>query len=214
MDYSVLSPHVGTWALRDHHLGDASLRGGAINWGNVGSRLSSALSSTGRWLSNAGHRFVNSNTFQQIKKGFNDSGVVQNVANLAGETLNSLTEIGRLKLQQDIDKLRRRALGEDGGGAASQAELLALVQALQAQLAAGEQPPAGGPSAPMVPTTRPMPEMVTPVGGPRPVTLDLPPGGERPPAAKRRRKRPAYWRDRLSTLSGTGVATSSRRLCY
>ncbi|AOW42077.1 pVI [Pigeon adenovirus 2a] len=216
MDYAALSPHVGSWALRDHHLGDSSLRGGAINWGNLGSRLSSALTSTGRWLSNAGHRFVNSNTFNQIKQGIKDSGVIQNAANLAGETLSALTDIGRLKLQQDIEKLRRKALGEDGPS--SQAELLGLIQALQAQLAArvDEQPtvspPTAAPSVPLVPTTRPIPEMVTPVGVTQhtPATLDLPP----PPPVKRRRKRPANWRDRLNSISGTGVSASSRRMCY
>ncbi|AOC84070.1 pVI protein [Fowl aviadenovirus E] len=229
MDYAALSPHVGSWALRDGHLGDSSLRGGAINWANVGSRLSSALGTAGRWISNQGNRFLNSQTFGQIKQGIKDSGVIRNVANLAGETLGALTDIGRLKLQQDLEKLRRKALGEDGP--ASQAELQALIQALQAQVAAGESAPASAPTAsappdpspPLRPTTRPIPEMVTEVRPPvtssapavpetdRPMTLEM-----RPPAAKRRRKRPApgSWRSRLNSLSGNGVATSRRRMCY
>lgn len=219
MDYAALSPHVGAWAVRDDYLGDSSLRGGAINWGNIGSRLSSALSSTGRWLYNTGNRFVNSNTFQQIKQGINDSGVIRNAANLAGETLNSLTEIGRLKLQQDIEKLRRKALGEDGP--VSQAELQALVQALQAQMAGGPQvsPPAqeAGPPAPTVPTTRPIPEMVTEVRAPsaaatdRPTTLEYIPNRDK---RRRKRPRPNSWRARLNSMSGSGVATSTKRMCY
>lgn len=228
MDYAALSPHVGGWALRDGYLGDSSLRGGAINWSNVGSRLSSALGTAGRWMFNQGNRFLNSNTFGQIKQGFKDSGVIRNVANLAGETLGALTDIGRLKIQQDLEKLRRKALGEDGP--ATQAELQALIQALQAQVAAGESVPSTAPTvAPSVPsevprpTTRPIPEMVTEVRPPvtssapavpetdRPTTLEM-----RPPPAKRRRKRPApgSWRSRLNTLSGNGVATSRRRMCY
>lgn len=227
MDYAALSPHVGGWALREHHLGTSTLRGGAINWSNIGSRLSSALNTTGRWLYNTGNRFVHSNTFNQIKQGFKDSGIVRNVANLAGETLGALTEIGRLKLQQDLEKLRRKALGEDGP--ASQAELQALIQTLQAQLAAGDPKSsaaaaaaATAPAAPVVPTTRPIPEMVTEVNPPitssapavpvvdTPTTLDLPP----PTKRRRKRARPGSWRARLNTLSGTGVHTSSKRMCY
>ncbi|AGX93308.1 pVI [turkey adenovirus 4] len=224
MDYAALSPHVGGWALRDDHLGDSSLRGGAINWGNLGSRLSSALSTAGRWMYNQGNRFLHSNTFGQIKQGFKDSGVIRNVANLAGETLGALTDIGRMKLQQDLEKLRRKALGEDGP--ASQAELQALIQALQAQVAASDSSASAAPSsqpaasAPLRPTTRPIPEMVTEVRPPvtssapavpetdRPMTLEMRP--------KRRRKRPTpgSWRSRLNTLSGNGVATSTKRMCY
>ncbi|QJP03678.1 pVI [Aviadenovirus cerasi] len=231
MDYAALSPHVGGWALRDDHLGDSSLRGGAINWGNLGSRISSALGSTGRWLYNPGNRFLHSNTFGQIKQGFKDSGVIRNVANLAGETLGALTDIGRLKLQQDLEKLRRKALGEDGP--ATQAELQALIQALQAQVAAGDSPaaPAAGPAAspPLCPTTRPIPEMVTEVRPPvtssapavpetdRPTTLEMRPPPPTPPTRRtRRRKRPApgSWRTRLNSLSGNGVASSAVRMCY
>lgn len=204
MDYASLSPHVGSWALRDDLLGNSSLRGGAINWGNLGSRLSSALSSTGKWLYNAGNRFVHSGTFNQIKQGLKDSGVVRNAAQLAGETINALTDVGRLKLQQDIERLRRRALGEDAPP--SQADLQAMIAALQAQLAS-QSAPAEKPAPPTVPMTRPIPEMATPVD--RPTTLEL-----GPPRPKRRRKRPAGWRGRLDSLTGTGVSTASRRVCY
>lgn len=223
MDYAALSPHVGSWSLRDECLGDSSLRGGAINWGNLGSRLSSALSTSGRWLYNAGNRFIHSNTFNQIKQGIKDSGVIKNAANLAGETINALTDIGRLKLQQDLEKLRRKALGEEGPP--SQAELQSLIAALQAQLSASSAPPAASTlempvPTPLVPTTRPIPEMVTQVlppvnsSGPSlpadvPTTLEL-----GPPAPKRRRKRPANWRGRLSSLTGSGVRTTTRRVCY
>lgn len=221
------------------------MRGGAINWGNIGSRLSSALSNTGRWLYNAGNKFIHSNTFNQIKQGIKDSGVIQNVANLAGETLSSLTDIGRLKLQQDIERLRRKALGEDGGNV-SQAELAALLSALQGQVgpSTGPQvlpsteanpgpavpapfvpptaPPPPPPSAPLVPMTRPMPGMETPVLPPitssapavptdTPTTLEY-----LPPRDKRRRKRPASgtWRTKLNSITGSGVSTKSRRMCY
>lgn len=241
MDYAALSPHVGSWALRDDHLGDSSLRGGAINWGNLGSRLSSALSSTGRWIYNAGNRFVHSQAFNQIKQGIKDSGVIQNAANLAGETLSALTDIGRAKLQQDLEKLRRKALGEDGPP--NTAELQALIAMLQAQLAGTPQtipvnePPAGTPT-PLVPTTRPIPGMVTevlpppaPTTRPMPgmVTEVLPPVNSSapavpidkpttlelgPPRNKRRRKRNLDWRGRLDSMTGSGVNYSSKRMCY
>lgn len=246
MDYGTLSPHVGSWAMRDHNFGDSSMRGGAINWGNLGSRLSSALSSTGRWLYNTGNKFIHSNTFNQIKQGIKDSGVIQNAANLAGETLNSLVDIGKLKLQQDIEKLRRKALGEDGGNV-SQAELAALLAALQSQMGTPSAqvlptpemnagpvgapfvPPTAPPPpppAPLVPTTRPIPGMETPVLPPitssaPAVPVDTPTTLEYLPAQhnKRRRKRPAPssstpWRVKLNSLTGSGVSTSKRRMCY
>ncbi|APY28353.1 minor capsid protein precursor [Psittacine aviadenovirus B] len=220
MDYAVLSPHIGSWALRDHHLGDSSLRGGAINWGNLGSRISSALSTTGRWLYNQGNRFVHSNAFNQFKQGVKDSGIIRNVGNLAGETVNALADIGRLRLQQDLEKLRRKALGEEGPPA-SQAELLSLIQALQAQLASGQSGAPAAESVPTVPTTRPIPSMVTEVHSsstpavPLPVQ-DAPATLEYRPPIKRRRKRArdSSWRNRLDSLTGTGVRTSSRRMCY
>lgn len=230
MDYAALSPHVGSWALRDDVHGNSSLRGGAINWGNIGSRISSALGTTGRWLGNLGNRFIHSNTFNQIKQGIKDSGVIQNAANLAGETVNSLLDIGKLKLQQDLENLRKKALGEQGN--ISQAELQALIAALQSQAAtSGPSPPPNAqvhptpqeiPSTyPMRPTTRPIPELVTEVrpaveppitsSSPAvPVTLDM------PPPAKRRRKRPrnGSWRSRLNSMTGSGVRSTSRRMCY
>lgn len=225
MDYTALSPHVGSWALRDDVHGNSSIRGGAINWGNLGSRISSALGSTGRWLSNAGTRFLNSNTFQQIKQGVKDSGVIKNAANLAGDTVNSLLDIGKLKLQQDLENLRRKALGEQGPP--NVAELQALIAALQSQLNASS--PAAPPTntAPMVPTTRPIPELVTEVrpnttqvveppvtssSAAVPSTLDLPP----PHRAKRPRKRPRVgtWRTRLDSMTGSGVHYLKKRMCY
>ncbi|UIY90551.1 pVI [Duck adenovirus 2] len=237
MDYAALSPHVGSWALRDDVHGNSSLRGGAINWGNIGSRITSGLASTGRWLGNIGNRFIHSNTFSQIKQGIKDSGVIQNAANLAGETVNGLLDIGKLKLQQDLENLRRKALGEQQ---TSPAELAALIAALQSQIGG---PPQSVPPPPPVhheipttypmhppqhlrPTTRPIPEMVTEVkplveppvtsSAPAvPATLDLPP----PPPAKRPRKRPHYssgnsWRARLNSMTGSGVHASRRRMCY
>lgn len=227
MDYAALSPHVGSWALRDDVHGNSSIRGGAINWGSLGSRISSALGSTGRWLSNVGNRFLQSNTFQQIKQGVNDSGVIKNAATLAGDTVNSLLDIGRLKLQNDLENLRRKALGEQGPP--NTAELQALIAALQSQLN-GNAPQNNSThtptSTPIVPTTRPIPELVTevrpntslPVVEPPvtsssasvPSTLDL------PPPRKRAKKRPRYssWRSRLDSMKGSGVRTLTKRMCY
>nr|WGL40804.1 capsid protein precursor pVI [Tawny frogmouth aviadenovirus A] len=233
MDYAMLAPHVGSWALRDERIGNSSMRGGAINWSNLGSRISSALGTAGRWAYNAGNRFYHSNTFQQFKQGLKDSGIVESAGNLVGQTLGALTDIGRQKLQQDLERLRRRALGEDGP-AASAGELQALIAALQQQantpVPLPETSASAEPAAPLVPTTRPIPEMVTEVRGDkpqtleyihpstRPTTLEMPvPAETSAPPAKRRRKRArpsGNWRSRLDSLSGSGVRTSMRRLCY
>ncbi|ADE58398.1 pVI [Fowl aviadenovirus E] len=131
MDYAALSPHVGSWALRDGHLGDSSLRGGAINWANVGSRLSSALGTAGRWISNQGNRFLNSQTFGQIKQGIKDSGVIRNVANPSRgnargahrhrslETAARLREASPQSARRGRTRLAGRAAGAHSGPASS-----------------------------------------------------------------------------------------------
>lgn len=220
MDYAALSPHVGSWAIREDIYGNSSIRGGAINWGNIGSRISSALGTTGRWLGNVGNRFVNSNTFNQIKQGIRDSGVIKNAANLAGETVNGLIDIGKLKLQHDLENLRRKAIGENTQHSVE--ELKSLIASLQAQLGSSEPHKNTSTTHNLRPTTRPIPEMAMEIGNsgvePQinssspsvPSTLDI------PPPAKRPRKKPRYgsWRQRLNTMTGSGVNVSSRRMCY
>ncbi|UVZ42954.1 pVI [Siadenovirus carbocapituli] len=108
--YSSLAPRLGQTTFTAATIGSTELRGGKINWGSLGSSLSNAFKTTGRFLGNQVSRFAKSQTFQDIKRGLHDSGLVRNVAGLAGDTLNSLVDIGRLKLENDLYNLRRKAL--------------------------------------------------------------------------------------------------------
>lgn len=108
--YSNLAPRLGHNTFATISVGSAELRGGKINWGSLGSSISNALRTTGRFLGQTASKFANSRTLQDIKAGINDSGLVRNVAGLAGQTLNSLVDIGRLKVESELDKLRNRVL--------------------------------------------------------------------------------------------------------
>ncbi|BBJ21547.1 capsid protein precursor pVI [Crane-associated adenovirus 1] len=218
MDYGLLSPHIGTWALQDDHLGNSSLRGGAINWSSIGSRITSALNSTGRWLANTGNRFIHSNTFNQIKQGLKDSGIVQNAAQIAGEAVAGLTEIGRLKLQQEIEQLRNKVLNNNKQS--SEQDLAQLLELLRSTKSNDQKDNA---QSEQVPSTYPSPSNFTKdIKDPMqnvsniPSTLEyVDPSIRRVNMPYRRhRKRPANWRNRLNTLSGNGVNTSVKRVCY
>lgn len=108
--YSNLAPRLGQTAYSSISVGSTELRGGKINWGSLGSSISNAFKTTGRFLGNAASRFAKSQAFQDIKQGINDSGLVRNIAGLAGDTLSSLVDIGRLKVDSELQKLRNKAL--------------------------------------------------------------------------------------------------------
>lgn len=108
--YSSLAPRLGQTPFSTSTVGTAELRGGKINWGSLGSSISNAFRNTGRFIGQAASKFAKSQTFQDIKKGLHDSGLVRNVAGLAGDTLSSLVDIGRVKLDSELQKLRNKAL--------------------------------------------------------------------------------------------------------
>lgn len=108
--YSNLAPRLGHSAYASSTVGSGDLRGGKINWGSLGSSISNAFKTTGRYLSKAASKFAKSQAFADIKKGLHDSGVVTNIAGLAGDTINSLVDIGRLKVDNELQKLRNKVL--------------------------------------------------------------------------------------------------------
>ncbi|ACH89473.1 pVI protein [Raptor adenovirus 1] len=108
--YSNLAPRLGQTSFATYSVGSTELRGGKINWGSLGSSISNAFKTTGRFLGNAASRFAKSQAFQDIKQGLNDSGLVRNIAGLAGDTLSSLVDIGRIKVDSELQKLRDKAL--------------------------------------------------------------------------------------------------------
>lgn len=108
--YSNLAPRLGQTSFTTFSVGSVELRGGKINWGSLGSSISNAFKSAGRFISNAASRFGRSQAYQDIKRGIHDSGLIRNAAGLAGETLNSLVDIGRLKVDTELQKLRNKVL--------------------------------------------------------------------------------------------------------
>ncbi|AAL92451.1 pVI [Snake adenovirus 1] len=223
MAYSRLAPHCGL-PVYGHHIGNSEMSGG-FSWSSLGSSLSSGLSRIGSFLGSTAQRIGNSQGFQQAKEGFLKSGVLENVGSLAGQTVSSLADIGRLKLESDLQKLRERALG------AQQQQLPPLTQEQLAQLLASTQTelPSSAPAVPM-PIPAPVPPLVTGVrpGQMRPEVLPpdrgvaLGPLIEEPaprpiavPGSRpRKRKRVRGWGSALEDMLGDGVCYRSKRYCY
>ncbi|QQM18090.1 pVI [Psittacine adenovirus 2] len=106
--YASLAPRLGQTSFAASSVGIADLRGGKINWGSLGSSIANAFKTTGRFFGNAASKFSKSQAYHDIKKGLQDSGLARNVAGLAGETLSSLVDIGKMKLENELQQLRRK----------------------------------------------------------------------------------------------------------
>lgn len=224
--YSSLAPRLGhaTYAASD--IGSAELRGGKINWGSLGSSISNAFRNTGRFLGTTASRFAKSQTFQDIKKGIHDSGLIRNVAGLAGETLSSLVDVGRLKLENELYKLRRKALSSLP--ADQLAQILQNYQQTHDTVVVPEEPTvvvteppeqAATPAAAVVEVQetssakkRPVIEEVQPV---QPVQIvEEVPAPELPVKRMRLRGTGLEWQQQLSNMLGEGVRYTSTKHCY
>lgn len=169
MAFARLAPHCGLTPVYGHYVGNCEMRGG-FSWASLGSTLSSGVKNLGSFLGNTVRKVGNSEAFQQAKQGFLNSGVIENAGSLAGSTINSLVDIGRLKLEQDLMKLRDRAIGRpDEAGTVPP-----ITQEQLAQLLAA----ANTSQAPLAPTVLPEPAEVTvPVA----VSPPVPPPRRLPP---------------------------------
>ncbi|QHB43562.1 MAG: pre-protein VI [psittacine adenovirus 7] len=221
--YSNLAPRLGQTSLPSYSIGTTELRGGKINWGSLGSSISNAFKTTGRFLGNTASKFVKSQAFQDIKQGLNDSGLVRNIAGLAGDTLSSLVDIGRLKLENELQNLRNRALNT------IPADQLAQILANYQQTHDRITPPAAAEALPLPATTE------IPVSRKRPIieevvdddsvgAVNLPNVSVAPTfssVSSLSLKRPRIrgtgeleWQRQLNNMLGQGVKFTSTNQCY
>lgn len=155
-------------------------------------------------MGNALRNVYRSQGFQQAKSGLLKSGVLEHAGNVAGQALNTLTDIGRLKMEQELTKLREKALGPQDTGITNEqlAQLLATMTA-PAPPATVEVSPA--PLGPLAPTAGEALGPLLPPAG-RPVAV---PGGPR-----RKRKRVSGWGAALNDMLGDGVGHGTAKYCY
>lgn len=228
--YTNLAPRLGQTTLTASSIGSVELRGGKINWGSLGSSISSALRNTGRYLKNAVSRFKNSQVYSDIKKGLQDSGVARNVAGLAGETLNSLVDIGRMKVENELDKLRDRVLSTIP--ADQLAQILQNYQQTHDKIKPQEEVlPVLAPLPPLLKSQTVTPaveaEVIQPIeGDSRKRTMDEPASlSDAMPSSTytapfipyKRRIRgtgEAEWQTQLNSMLGQGVRYTSSKHCY
>lgn len=219
--YSSLAPRIGQTTFAASSIGSADLRGGKINWGSLGSSISNAFRTTGRFLGSTASRFAKSQTFQDIKRGIHDSGLVRNVAGLAGDTLNALVDVGKLKLENELYNLRRKALSSIPADQLAQIlqnyqQTHDTITVPQEQVIVTEPPeqaatPASAVAEVIEPATsrkRPVIEEVQPVQ----IVEELP--TEQPVKRMRLRGTGLEWQQQLSNMLGEGVRYTSTKHCY
>lgn len=218
--YSNLAPRLGQTAFTASSIGSTELRGGKVTWGSLGSSLANAFKTTTRFVGNAASRFANSQAFQDIKKGINDSGLIRNVAGLAGDTLNSLVDIGKIKLDSEINKLRRRAL--ESIPADQLAQILQNYEQTHDKIVVPEQTvlPLPAPEVPALTLQeasrkRPHIEEITDEQDNASEIVDQPPVAPVPfKKVKVRGAGESEWQRHLNNMLGQGVHYTSSKYCY
>lgn len=108
--FSRLAPHRGLTPVMGIGVGNSDMHGG-FSWGGLFSGISSGLNRVGNFLGNTARQIGNSQAFQQVKSGVLQSGVLENAGNLAGTAVSGLVDVGRLKLERDLQRLRDKAAG-------------------------------------------------------------------------------------------------------
>lgn len=239
MAFARLAPHCGLTPVYGHYIGNCEMRGG-FSWSSLGSTLSSGIKSLGNFAANTARRIGQSEGFRQAKQGFLNSGVIENAGALAGQTINSLVDIGRLKMEQDISRLRDRALGVNEPGIApplTQEQLMQLLAAANTSQvpvvpSAPAEPvlttPVVAPTEPVIQQTQlppppipvPRPSYLPPAPtdavalGPLVETTETvsTPSFYRPPSRKRRRV--SGWGAALQRMTGGSLDYDAARYCF
>lgn len=211
MAFARLAPHCGLTPVYGIRVGNSDIRGG-FSWSSLGNSISSGLSKIGNFVSNTAKQIGSSQAFQQAKNGFLQSGIIENAGQLAGQAVSSLVDIGRLKLEHDIQKLRDKVLSEQQG----QAPPLTNEQLMQLLAAANaSKSPVTVTPAPPVDTLpiEPEPSADIPVAlGPYIPTEQSSSHSNR--KRFRKRKRVSGWGAALDGMIGDGVNFEKRRYCY
>lgn len=208
---------------------------GGFSWSSFGSSLSRGFNNLGNFITNTAQRVGSSNAFQQAKTGFLNSGLLENAGQLAGQTLSSLVDIGRLKVENDIDRLRQRVLGTPNQPPLTSDQLAQLLAAINTSPGPVTAAPAVSP-VPVTSTAVPTPPLVdVPTTYPTPpppsmVPQVIPEVVPEVPVAlgpltestttrviarpSRKRRRPSGWGWMLDNITGDGVSYGARRHCY
>lgn len=232
MAFQRLAPHSGlTPIYGTSNLGINVMRGG-FSWSALGSTLGNAFGHVGSFLGNTAQRIGNSQAFQQAKEGFLDSGIVNNVASLAGSTVNALVDIGKLKMEHDMAILRQKALGnpQPVPEPVRDPPVLSPPAAVPdygdefAQYLRWKQSLEGAPPAPPVipvrrPPVPPLRRYAPPISSHRPLPLVPPSASPFPVPAPRRfappppKRRKRGWDQVLDNITGSGIRYKTRRYC-
>lgn len=211
--FARLAPHCGLQPIYGSRIGTSDMRGG-FSWSSLGSSLSSGLSKLGNFVTNTAKSIGNSEAYKQAKQGLLQSGVLENAGQLAGQTLNSLVDIGRLKLEYDLQKLRDKVAPQSEQNLTQEQ----LMQLLAAANTLPNQPPKQEVTVPLPPPIAVSPSAPTETDAQRPSVLPyFPPeekGAQGPPSKRRKRRRASGWGAALDNLVGSGVSFSSRRFCH
>ncbi|ALB78189.1 pVI protein [unidentified adenovirus] len=222
--YANLAPRLGQTSFEALSVGSTDLRGGKINWGSLGSSISNAFRTTGRFISNAASKFANSRTFKDIQSGINDSGLVRNVAGLAGDTINSLVDLGRLKVDSELQRLRNSVLNTIP--ADQLAQILQNYQQTHDRVTIQEPEPLPLPAPVIQPRKRPLieeveddvdvePVPIVPVPAVPIQAVSPPPTPVYTVPTKRiRGTGNAEWQIHLNNMLGQGVRYTSSNQCY
>ncbi|QOJ53948.1 pVI protein [Barthadenovirus mellis] len=126
--FANLAPHRGLVPVYGYAVGNSEMRGGYSF-----SNFVNGLNKFGHLVSNAATRIGNSQLFQQAKTGLLQSGALESAGHLAGSALGALTDIAKLKIETDLQKLRDKVTGQSGSQADQLALLLAALQQQQQQ---------------------------------------------------------------------------------
>lgn len=208
MAFQRLAPHSGLAPLYGSNaLGTSALRGG-FSWASLGTSIGNAFHRTGQFLGHTAHRIGSSQAFQQAKRGFLDSGVINSAAALAGDAVNSLVDIGRLKMESDLNRLREKAMGRPAEQPVAEPppqtwDLQQYEEFLRWKKAMAEAAPTPTP----VPFTFNAPALNA-VN--YPASRPIAPPRHRPPPHKRRKR---GWGQVLDNLTGSGIQSKVQRYC-
>lgn len=200
--FSRLAPHCGLQPVYGSRVGSSEMHGG-FSWSSLGSSLSSGLSRLGSFVGSTASRIGNSEAFKQARQGFLQSGILENAGQLAGQAVNSLVDIGRVKLESDLQKLRDRVASQvsdpQHAPTISQEQLAQLLSA-----------------KPAVALANTMANSSLPVTDTAPPAVEAPPepAAMPPPPKRRKRKRASGWGAALDNLLGSGVSYASKRMCH
>ncbi|AAA84978.1 pVI [Ovine adenovirus 7] len=221
MAFSRLAPHCGLTPVYGHTVGICDMRGG-FSWSSLGNSFTSGLRNIGSFISNTAQKIGQSQGFQQAKQGLLQSNVLENAGQLAGQTLNTLVDIGRLKVEKDLEKLKQKVIGNDQQ--ITQEQLAQLIASLKPkdEMFVKQSEKIVEPMRPEIKSSQMPVEMSfydSVSDEPIIKTKEVSPPSFSSESSHsyshpRKRKRVSGWGAFLDNMTGDGVNFNTRRYCY